>query len=189
ARRHIVWEGGIEIPVDAGEPAFMQAQPSKDRVLEGGTVQAPAPAPSERTISATYSRPFIAHASLAPSCALARFADGRLTVWSHAQGPYQLRNSIARALGMALDDVVVLHRQRAGCSGHNGADDVGLDAAIVARRTPGKTVRVQWSREDELSVAPFGSAMTIRLEAALDAKARPSDWTIEIWSAVHGQRP
>lgn len=186
-RRHCVWEGGDAIPADAGEPAFMTSQSSKDRVLESG---APQPATNvARVLEATYSRPFIAHASLAPSCALAHFADGKLTVWSHAQGVYQLRNAVARALGLAPEDVTVLHRQGAGCYGHNGADDVALDAALVARRLPGRTVRVQWSREDELSAAPFGSAMTVRMQAALDARGRPLDWTHEVWSAVHGQRP
>src|SRR4029077_3562701 len=91
-RRHCVWEGGIAVPTNAGEPAFLTAQPSKDRVIESGTGSSDTAA---RTLEATYSRPFIAHASLAPSCALARFDDGRLTVWSHAQGVYQLRNSVA----------------------------------------------------------------------------------------------
>ena len=185
-RRHCVWEGGIAIPTNAAEPAFLTSQSTKDRVIETGA------APSGtvvRTLEATYSRPFIAHASLAPSCALAQFVEGRLTVWSHAQGVYQLRNSIARSLGLASDDVTVLHRQGAGCYGHNGADDAGLDAALVARRMPGRTVRVQWSREDELSAAPFGSAMTVRLRATLDARGRPLEWTHDVWSAVHGQRP
>ncbi|HML13599.1 MAG TPA: molybdopterin cofactor-binding domain-containing protein [Xanthobacteraceae bacterium] len=185
-RRHSVWEGGVAVPADAGEPAFMMAQPSKDRVIESG---AEAAGKAVRTLEATYARPFIAHASLAPSCALAHFADGRLTVWSHAQGVYQLRNAIARALGLAPDNVTVLHRQGAGCYGHNGADDAGLDAALVARALPGRTVRVQWSREDELSAAPFGSAMTVRMHASLDARGRPLEWTHEVWSAVHGQRP
>ena len=164
----------------------MMSQPTKDRVLESGAAPSGTPA---RTLEATYSRPFIAHASLAPSCALALFADGKLTVWSHAQGVYQLRNSVARALGLAPEDVTVLHRQGAGCYGHNGADDAGFDAALVARRLPGRTVRLQWSREDELSAAPFGSAMTIRMHAILDARGRPLEWTHELWSAVHGQRP
>jgi CO/xanthine dehydrogenase Mo-binding subunit len=185
-RRNCVWDGGVAIPSDAGEPASLMAQPTKDRVIESGAAPSGTAA---RTLEATYSRPFIAHASLAPSCALAQFADGRLTVWSHAQGVYQLRNSIARTLGLAPDDVTVLHRQGAGCYGHNGADDVALDAALIAQRMPGRTVRVQWSREDELSAAPFGSAMTVRMHATLDARRRPLEWTHELWSAVHGQRP
>ncbi len=185
-RRHCAWEGGIAIPTGAGEPTFLTSQPSKDRVIEMGTEPSGTAA---RTLEATYSRPFIAHASLAPSCALAQFTEGRLTVWSHAQGVYQLRNSIARTLGLAPENVTVLHRQGAGCYGHNGADDAGLDAALIARAMPGHTVRVQWSREDELSAAPFGSAMTVRVHTTLDAHGRPLEWTHDVWSAVHGQRP
>ena len=36
-----------------------------------------------------------------------------------------------------------------GCYGHNGADDAGGDAALLARALPGRPVRVQWMREQE----------------------------------------
>ena len=83
----------------------------------------------------------------------------------------------------------MLHRQGAGCYGHNSADDAAFDAAFVAMRTPDRTVRVQWTREDEFSAAPMGSAMVVGLRAVLDANSRPADWTIDIWSPVHAQRP
>jgi CO/xanthine dehydrogenase Mo-binding subunit len=66
---------------------------------------------------------------------------------------------------------------------------VAFDAAFVALRVPNRTVRVQWTREDEFSAAPMGAAMVVGLRAVLDANARPADWTIEIWSPVHAQRP
>src|SRR5262249_58694208 len=31
--------------------------------------------------------------------------------------------------------------------------------------------------------------MVVDLRAVLDAQSRPADWTIEIWSPVHAQRP
>ena len=46
-------------------------------------------------VEASYSRPFIAHASMAPSCALAKFADGTLTVWTHSQGVFNLRGALS----------------------------------------------------------------------------------------------
>ena len=90
---------------------------------------------------------------------------------------------------MDAADVTVLHRQGSGCYGHNSADDAAFDAAFVAMRTPDRTVRVQWTREDEFSAAPMGSAMVVGLRAVLDAHSRPADWTIDIWSPVHAQRP
>ncbi len=137
---------------------------------------------------ATYSKPYIAHASIGLSCALAEFADGKLTIWSHTQGPHHLRAQIARVLGMAVSDVEVVHRDGAGCYGHNGADDVALDAALLARAC-GRPVLLQWTREDELAWSPCGSAMVVKLRAGLDAGQRIVEWQHEIWSHTHIKRP
>ena len=85
--------------------------------------------------------------------------------------------------------VNVFHRQGAGAYGHNTADDAAFDASFIAMRHPGRTVRVQWSREDEFAAAPISTAMAIKLRAVLDADNKPADWTIEIWSPPHAQRP
>ena len=100
-----------------------------------------------------------------------------------------LRDWLARALGIDAGADHGLHRQGAGCYGHNSADDAAFDAAFVAMRVPERPVRVQWTREDEFPAAPMGAAMAVGLRAVLDADGRPADWTIEIWSPVHAQRP
>jgi CO/xanthine dehydrogenase Mo-binding subunit len=145
-------------------------------------------ASTTKTLEASYSRPYLAHASIGPSCALAWLRDGKLTVWSHTQGSFQLRGQIARVLGMRDEDVNVIHRDGAGCYGHNGADDAALDAALLARAAD-RPVRVQWSREDELAWSPFGSAMRVKMSAALDDAGRVLDWRHELWSNPHVQRP
>ncbi|HLI80303.1 MAG TPA: molybdopterin cofactor-binding domain-containing protein, partial [Candidatus Binataceae bacterium] len=80
-------------------------------------------------VSATYLKPPIAHAAMGPSCALALFDEGKLTVWTHSQGVFPLRAALAIALGLEEQSITVIHVQGAGCYGHNGADDVALDAA------------------------------------------------------------
>ena len=141
--------------------------------------------PAAQTLSARYGKPWIAHASLAPSCALARWADGRLWVWSHSQGIFNLRRDLALAFGIEADAVRVTHVPGAGCYGHNGADDVAFDAAWLARGVPGRTVRVVWTRADELSHSPFGPAMRMELQAGLDAQGRIVDWQHDVWSPGH----
>ena len=133
--------------------------------------------------------PFLTYGSIATSCALAEFKDGALKVWSHSQGPAVLRDWLARALGLPAAQVNVFHRQGAGAYGHNTADDAAFDASFIAMRHPGRTVRVQWSREDEFAAAPISTAMAITLRAVLDADNKPADWQIEIWSPPHAQRP
>ena len=91
-------------------------------------------------------RPYIAHASMAPSCAVAHFDGTDLQVWTHSQGIFGLRHDLAMALTIDDERITVHHREGAGCYGHNGADDVAFDAAFIAVEAPGTPVRVMWSR-------------------------------------------
>jgi nicotinate dehydrogenase subunit B len=186
ARTLAVWDGGAQPPAMADDPDWLKAQRSRDRVVETGIA---GNEKGNRVIEATYSRPFLAYGSVGPSCALAEYRDGKLTVWTHSQGVFELRKWLAHALGIDAAHITVLHRQGAGCYGHNSADDAAFDAAFVATRVPNRTVRVQWTREDEFTAAPMGAAMVVSLRAVLDVNSRPADWTIEIWSPVHAQRP
>ena len=146
--------------------------------LEGGT-----------QFKASYSRPYIAHASIAPSCAVATWQNGQLTVWSHSQGIFNLRTDLALVLQMDQDAIEVEHLQGAGCYGHNGADDVACDAALLARAVPGRPVQVVWTRAQELSNAPMGPAMAVELQATLDTQGRIARWQHSVWSNGHGLRP
>ncbi len=142
-----------------------------------------------QTITARFSKPFMAHASIAPSCALAQFDGERLKVWTHSQGIYNLRTDLALAFGMSTDDIIIQHVEGAGCYGHNPADDVAFDAAWLARNAHGRPVRVMWSRADELTWAPFSPAMEVELEADIDTNGGIVGWRHSVWSNGHTSRP
>lgn len=138
---------------------------------------------------ATYSRGYLAHASISPSCGLALFKDGHLTVWTHCQGVFPLRGALARTLKLEQEQITVQHVQGSGCYGHNGADDAAADAAIIAMQAPGAPVRVRWRREEEFVYEPKTTATIVKVRALVDNDGRPSDWTAEIWSGTHNGRP
>ena len=142
-----------------------------------------------KTIEATYTRPYQAHGSIGPSCAVAQFVDGAMTVWTHTQGVYPDRQGIAEMLRMPPANVRCIHVEGSGCYGHNGADDAAADAALIARALPGVPVRLQWTREQEHAWEPFGPAMVTRLKASLDGAGTISDWNFEVWSNTHSMRP
>jgi nicotinate dehydrogenase subunit B len=148
-----------------------------------------AAATAVRVLHGEYSRPFLAHASMGPSCAIARWEGGAITVWCHSQGVFALRDALAAGLRLPASQVTVHHAEGAGAYGHNGADDAALDAVLLARAVPGRPVRVQWSREDELAWAPFGPAMLARLSAGLDAGGRIVTWRQDVWSNGFIGRP
>jgi CO/xanthine dehydrogenase Mo-binding subunit len=142
-----------------------------------------------RTLTAEFTRPFLAHASVAPSCAIARWDGRSVTVWCHSQGIFLLRDAIAAGLGLGAAQVTVHYVEGAGVYGQNGADDVALDAVLLARAVPGQPVRVQWTREDEMCWSPLGSAMLARLSAGLDAGGRIVTWRQDVWSNGFMGRP
>ena len=184
ARGAARWSAGTPLPAFAEIHELLPKLRHETAVLvskQGG-------AKAEKKLEASYSRPYIAHASIGPSCAVAWLRGGKLTVWSHTQGVFQLRGQIARVMGMRDEDVNVIHRDGAGCYGHNGADDAALDAALLARGA-GRPVRVQWSREDELAWSPFGSAIAVKMSGGLDAAGKVAEWRHETWSHPHVQRP
>ncbi|KQM55435.1 aldehyde dehydrogenase [Sphingomonas sp. Leaf208] len=140
-------------------------------------------------LSARYDRPYLMHGAIGPSCAVALFAKDQLTVWTHSQGVEPLRQAIAELLAIPADRVRCVHREGAGCYGHNGADDVAGDAALIARAMPGVPVRLQWSREQEHGWEPLGPAMVAQVDATLDASGRIVDWRHQVWSNTHSTRP
>jgi len=185
APAHATWTGVRVLTPLQQEAAWFLGQPADDRLIGDPAL----PSDVGGVVSETYSRPFVAHAALAPSCGLAEYRDGHLSVWSHTQGVYPLRNALADILGLQRDQVTVRHAHGAGCYGHNGADDAALDAAIIALQVPDHCIRVQWRREEEFGFEPVSTAHMTRLRAALDSNGRPVDWTAEVWAGSHVQRP
>ena len=179
------WLGGSELPDPAKISEYLLSLAMEDKVI--GDKQAPLPDGAQR-LEATYHRPYMAHASIGPSCSVARFDDGKLTVWTHSQGVFPLRGTLAAALDMPASAIRCIHAQGSGCYGHNAADDVALDAALLARALPGRPVRVQWMRDDEFKWEPYGPAMVMRASAALK-QGRIVDWSYDVWSNTHGMRP
>ncbi|HWE07249.1 MAG TPA: molybdopterin cofactor-binding domain-containing protein, partial [Rhizomicrobium sp.] len=148
-----------------------------------------AAAPSVRTLKARYTRPYIMHGAIGPSCAVARFENKALTVWTHSQGVFPLSRALSELLHMPQEAIRCIHMEGAGCYGHNGADDAAADAALIARELPGKPVRVQWMRDDEHRWEPYGPAMIVETSASLGADGRVVDWRHAVWSNTHTRRP
>ena len=186
-KRIAVWEENAVLP-ETTDPRFLLKETTEDEVISEKR-DAAAAARAAKTVEAEYTRPYIAHAALGPSCAVARFEDGRYTVWTHSQGIYPLRNDLAGVLAMDKERIAVIHMDGAGCYGHNGADDAALDAALLARAVPGRPVRVQWMREDEFHWEPYGPTMVVKLKADLDRDGQIVRWTEDIWSNSHSTRP
>jgi nicotinate dehydrogenase subunit B len=180
------WQERETLPVQADLYKTVRSAPAKDIVL----VDRGDPSAGQgKVLSAEYLRPYQLHASIGPSCAVAQLVDGNYTVWTHSQGVFPLRKALAELLGQADDKVRCIHVEGSGCYGHNAADDVAADAALLARALPGRPVRVQWMREDEHMWEPYGPPMVSAARATLDASGSIASWQYEVWSNTHNARP
>ncbi|WP_342066796.1 xanthine dehydrogenase family protein molybdopterin-binding subunit [Achromobacter kerstersii] len=149
--------------------AAIRANPSKARpLIEDGDVDAVC-AQAATHLRRTYVWPYQMHASIGPSCAVADFCDGRLTVWTGTQNPHMLRTDLDRLLKLGEGQIELIRLEAAGCYGRNCADDVCADAALLSRAV-GAPVRVQLTREQEHQWEPKGTGQLMDVGAAIDAQ-------------------
>jgi nicotinate dehydrogenase subunit B len=185
----VTWDEQETLPDPENLFRDLQALRSDERVIHDRRNDPAAVGGAIHRLEAEYHRGYQIHGSIGPSCAVGLFRDGVMTVWSHGQGMFPLRSAIAEMLRMDEARVRCIHAEGAGCYGHNGADDAGADAALIARAFPDRPVRVQWMREDEHCWEPFGSAMVSKARAGVDAQGKIVDYQYEVWSNPHSTRP
>jgi CO/xanthine dehydrogenase Mo-binding subunit len=175
------WTGGGGLPgSDKVHAAIRAAEVARDEELikQGDSASTLRGAP--RTFTVSYEWPAQSHASMGPSCALADYKPGSLTVWSSSQGTHGLRRTLARDLNLPVELVHVVYMDGAGSYGTNGSDDVAADAVLISRAL-GQPVRVQWMREDEHGFDPKGPPQLLDLRAGLDANGNIAAWETEAW--------
>lgn len=137
-RAHAIWKRSEASPSRDTSAKLLPTLECEDIVVaarhdEGATNRVVASLTSE------YSRPYLAHASISPGCAVARWDGDTVNVWTHSQGIYPLRRAIAATCSLPAESVTVTHVEGAGCYGHNSADDVAMDAVLLAKAVPGKS--------------------------------------------------
>lgn len=133
-----------------------------------------------KKLSATYDFAIHTHGSMGPSCAIAEFNNGKLTVWTASQATHLLRKQLAGMFSMPEGDIRCIYLEGSGCYGRNGHEDAAADAALIAKEI-GKPVRVQWMRADEHGWDPKGPPTLIDYRAALDSGGNLVAWESELF--------
>src|SRR5258706_464384 len=98
-RAKLQWTKGPEAPADIY--AWLKEHVAENNIAKE-KVDAAAKARGVKRLQAEYRKPFICHASIGPSCAVARMQGEKLEVWSHTQGIFGLRRELAPAVNPAL---------------------------------------------------------------------------------------
>ena len=106
---------------------------------------------ANRLVEATYSAPYLAHATMEPMNCTAQFKGGLLEIWAPTQVPGQARAAAAKAAGICPDKVKVHVTLLGGGFGRRLEVDVVIQAVKVAMACDGTPVQVIWSREEDMS--------------------------------------
>ncbi len=132
-------------------------------------------AASAKTVEASYSYPFISHASIEPQNCTAWFRDGALEIWAPTQNPAAGQNLVSNTLGVARDKITLHITRSGGGFGRRLSADYIVEAAAIAQRVSAP-VKLTWSREDDLRHDHFRAGGFHFLRGALDAKGNLAAW-------------
>lgn len=128
------------------------------------------------SLEASYYLPHLAQAPMEPMVAIARYDKGVCEAWAPSQAPQVTRERIAERLGLPFDNVTFNVTLLGGGFGRKSKPDFVVEAAILAKEFPGKAVRVQWTREDDIHNSYFHTVSAEYLKAAVGKDGMPSGW-------------
>ncbi|HEX4119373.1 MAG TPA: molybdopterin cofactor-binding domain-containing protein [Verrucomicrobiae bacterium] len=126
-------------------------------------------------LQGTYTVAYIAHTPLEPRAAVAKWEDGKLTVWTGTQRPFGVRQELAQTFGISEDLVRVIVPDTGAGYGGKHTGEAAVEAARLAKAT-GKPVKLVWTRQEEFTWAYFRPAGVIDISSGVAA-----DGTITAW--------
>ncbi len=142
----------------------VRSQGNAARALKAGT-----------RVSADYYIPHLAHASMEPPAALAVFENGRCDTWSCTQNPGGTRETVAKALGIPVENVASHVTLLGGGFGRKSKPDYVVEAALLSKEMAAP-VKVVWTREDDIQHDFFHTVAAEHLEGSVDADGKVTAW-------------
>ncbi len=118
-------------------------------------------------IEAEYSVPYLAHATMEPMNATARFKDGKLEIWLGTQAPGIVQMVCASVLDIESENITVHTTHLGGGFGRRGEADFALYAAALAAKTNGRPVKVTWTREEDTRHDVYRPRAQARMRAVI----------------------
>ena len=157
------------------------------RVVETGDVDAALAAGAQR-VESFYTYHFASHAQLEPQNCVARYANGAVELWAPTQTPHRGIDNVANTLGIPPERVTVHQTRCGGGFGRRLYNDFMCEAAAIATRVDGP-VKLQWTREDDMSHDLFRAGGFHQLEASVDTAGTVTGLRDHFITFADGGRP
>jgi isoquinoline 1-oxidoreductase beta subunit len=154
----------------------LSKQPGASVMRKDGDAAA-ALAGAAKTVEASYSYPFISHASMEPQNCTAWFKpeEGTLELWAPTQNPAAGQALVTSTLGIAKEKIRLHITRSGGGFGRRLSSDFIVEAAAISS-TIGKPVKLTWSREDDLQHDHFRAGGFHFLRGGVDRDGKLVAW-------------
>lgn len=133
-------------------------------------------AEADSKYEASYYLPHFAHAPMEPPVATALLKEDFLEVWAPTQAPQAARNHMAERAGLPLEKTRINVTLLGGGFGRKSKADFINEATDIAKAFPGRAVRLQWTREDDIKHDYFHTVSGEHLEASIDKQGKTTAW-------------
>jgi isoquinoline 1-oxidoreductase beta subunit len=130
-----------------------------------------------KVIEVEYAVPFLAHAPMEPLNCTVEIGEHGCDVWTGTQFQTMDQATAATILGLKSEQVRIHTTFLGGGFGRRAtpSSDFVAEAMHVAKAS-GKTVKVVWTREDDIHGGYYRPAWLSRMRAALGADGKPKAW-------------
>lgn len=133
------------------------------------------PGSTVKTVEVVYELPYLAHATMEPMNATARYQDNKLEVWVPSQDPQSTRNALANTFSMNVSNVTVRTTLCGGGFGRRLQTDYSVIASRIARAT-GLTVKMMYTRADDMKHDYYRPASIHAMKGGIDSSGKIVGW-------------
>ncbi|MFC0349132.1 molybdopterin cofactor-binding domain-containing protein [Undibacterium danionis] len=134
-------------------------------------------AKAAKTVEASYSYPFISHASIEPQNCTAWYKpeDGSLELWVPTQNPAAGQAIVTNILKIPKEKITLHMTRSGGGFGRRLSADYVIEAAAIAMKVKAP-VKLTWSREDDMRHDHYRAGGFHFLRGGVDAKGKLTAW-------------
>jgi isoquinoline 1-oxidoreductase subunit beta len=151
------------------------ASPGGDRVAVAHRGDVSALKGAAQILTATYATEHVHHATMEPPSATALVSAEQVELWGSFQAQSFLQTELAKIIGANVP-INVHTTLLGGGFGRKYEADFAIDAVLLARETPGRPVKVTWSREDDVRHGKYRPLVAQFIEVGLDTHGSISAW-------------